>query len=54
MPRAHRPLSPAQLERRRAVAAKREFWDHVWLFIFVAMLVAVVGFNIYTQIVHHP
>lgn len=54
MPQARRPLGPAQLERRRAAEAKQKLWDRVWLFLFIAVLVAVVGFNIYTQIAHHP
>jgi hypothetical protein len=54
MPKARHPLSSAQLERHRAVAAKQKFWDRVSLLIFIVLLVAIVGFNIYTQIAHHP
>ncbi len=54
MAKARHPLNAAQLERRRATAARQKLWARVWLFVFIALLVAVVGFNIYTQIAHHP
>ncbi|MBI3986168.1 MAG: hypothetical protein HY343_04580 [Lentisphaerae bacterium] len=54
MAKVHRPLNPAQLERRESKKAGQQFWDRIWLALMIAALLAVVGFNIYTQIIHHP
>ncbi|MBI3761644.1 MAG: hypothetical protein HY260_07255 [Chloroflexi bacterium] len=54
MAKVHRPLNPAQLERREAKKTRQQFWDRIWLALIVAAFLGVVAFNFYIQSLHHP
>ena len=54
MPKAHRPLSPAQVEHQRAAQDRKQLWDRLWLALIIAVFLGLIGFNIYIQIIHHP
>ncbi len=45
----------ANRSKTHAAKKARTGWrDRLWTWFFIALLLGIVGFSIYTQIIHHP